>query len=225
MTVAPFLRSLFAAALCGALTLSLHSDGHAQTKRRSAPKRSSDRAAQTPGKKLIATLETSKGIIQFEMFPGDAPKTVENFQTLANRGYYKNIIFHRVISGFMIQGGDPTGTGAGGESAFGPTFDDEINPASALYQTGYEAGVVAMANRGPNTNGSQFFIMHKKYPLPANYTIFGRVIKGQEVVDAIATTPTEPGDRPVDPVTIISAKVTTGGGPAVRRHRRHARRH
>ncbi|HMW01257.1 MAG TPA: peptidylprolyl isomerase [Acidobacteriota bacterium] len=157
--------------------------------------------------KLIATLETSKGTIRFELLTQDAPKTTENFKLLADRGYYQGIIFHRVINGFMIQGGDPTGTGAGGESVWGRTFADEINPSSAIYQTGYVPGTVAMANRGPNTNGSQFFIMHKRAALPPNYTIFGRVIAGQDVVDAIATTPTDHRDRPLTPVTIQRATV------------------
>ncbi len=157
--------------------------------------------------KLIATLETNHGTIQFELFPADAPKTVENFQTLANSGYYAGVTFHRVIRGFMIQGGDPTGTGAGGKSAFGREFADEINPTSPLYREGYVPGAVAMANRGANTNGSQFFIMHKKNPLPPNYTIFGRVTSGLDVVDAIANTPTDRNDRPLSPVTITAASV------------------
>jgi cyclophilin family peptidyl-prolyl cis-trans isomerase len=143
-----------------------------------------------------AVIRTNHGTIRFELLEEDAPKTTENFITLAERGYYDGIIFHRVIKGFMIQGGDPTGTGRGGESAWGGRFADEIDPASAVYQRGYKAGTVAMANAGPNTNGSQFFIMHLDYPLPPNYTIFGRVIAGQEVVDAIASTPTDAGDRP-----------------------------
>ena len=106
----------------------------------------------------------------------------------------------------MIQGGDPTGTGRGGQSAWGGRFNDEIAPASALYRKGYQAGTVAMANAGPNTNGSQFFIMHVHYPLPPNYTIFGQVVEGQEVVDAIACSPTGPGDRPVSQV--VMEKVT-----------------
>ena len=99
----------------------------------------------------------------------------------------------------MIQGGDPTGTGSGGQSAWGGRFNDEIDRASDVYKTGYKAGTMAMANAGPNTNGSQFFIMHVDYPLPPSYTIFGRVTEGQEVVNAIATTPTR-NDRPVDEV-------------------------
>jgi cyclophilin family peptidyl-prolyl cis-trans isomerase len=157
--------------------------------------------------KLVATLETNHGVITFELLPAEAPKTTENFQTLANKGYYNGVTFHRVIRNFMIQGGDPTGTGAGGQSAFGKEFADEINSSASLYKTGYAPGVVAMANRGPNTNGSQFFIMHKQCALPPNYTIFGRVLTGLDVVDAIATTPTGPGDRPLKPVVITAARV------------------
>jgi cyclophilin family peptidyl-prolyl cis-trans isomerase len=150
----------------------------------------------------VAVVQTNHGTIRFELLEEDAPKTTENFITLAERGYYNGIIFHRVIKGFMIQGGDPTGTGRGGESAWGRRFDDEIDAASAVYQRGYKAGTVAMANAGPNTNGSQFFIMHIDYALPPNYTIFGRVIAGQDVVDAIASTPTDPGDKPRSAVTM-----------------------
>lgn len=153
------------------------------------------------------TLETSKGTIVFETYDADAPKTVENFITLAKKGYYTNVIFHRVIEGFMIQGGDPTGTGMGGASAWGGKFADELNPATESYKRGYVRGTVAMANAGPNTNGSQFFIMHKDYPLPNNYTIFGRVVSGLEVVDAIATTPRNGSDKPLTDVTIKKATV------------------
>jgi cyclophilin family peptidyl-prolyl cis-trans isomerase len=147
-----------------------------------------------------AVIETNKGTIRVELLEEEAPKTTENFITLAQRGYYDGIIFHRVIKDFMIQGGDPTGTGRGGESAWGGRFNDEINRSSQVYQTGYKKGTVAMANAGPNTNGSQFFIMHVDYPLPPSYTIFGRVTEGQDVVDAIATTPIGPGDRPIQDV-------------------------
>ena len=149
-----------------------------------------------------AVLQTNKGTIKFELLEGDAPKTTENFRLLAERGYYDGVIFHRVIKGFMIQGGDPLGMGYGGESAWGKTFNDEIDAKSALYSGGYKRGTVAMANRGPNTNGSQFFIMHQDNPLPPNYTIFGRVTDGQDVVDAIATTQTGPNDKPVQAVTM-----------------------
>lgn len=153
-----------------------------------------------------AVIETNKGTIRFELLETDAPKTTENFITLAQRGYYNGVIFHRVIKGFMIQGGDPTGTGAGGASAWGGRFNDEINRASDVYKTGYKKGTVAMANAGPNTNGSQFFIMHVDYPLPPSYTIFGRVTGGQNTVDAIAESRTGAGDRPVEAITM--SKVT-----------------
>jgi len=143
-----------------------------------------------------AAIQTNKGTIRFELLESDAPKTTENFIMLAQRGYYDGVIFHRVIKGFMIQGGDPTGTGRGGESAWGGRFKDEIDGSSALYQRGYKKGTVAMANAGPNTNGSQFFIMHADYPLPPSYTIFGRVTDGLDIVDAIATTETDRSDKP-----------------------------
>ncbi len=147
-----------------------------------------------------AAIQTNKGTIRVELFESDSPKTTENFITLAGKGYYDDVIFHRVIKGFMIQGGDPTGTGRGGESAWGGRFNDEINASSAVYQRGYKKGIVAMANAGPNTNGSQFFIMHADYPLPPSYTIFGRVIDGLDIVDAIATSQTDRNDKPTSEV-------------------------
>jgi cyclophilin family peptidyl-prolyl cis-trans isomerase len=157
----------------------------------------------------IANIKTNKGTIRFELLEEDAPKTTENFIKLAERGYYDGVIFHRVIKGFMIQGGDPTGTGRGGESAGGGRFNDEINRSSPLYAGAYKKGTVAMANAGPNTNGSQFFIMHADYPLPPSYSKFGQVVEGQEVVDAIATTATGAGDRPTQDV--VMEKVTIEG--------------
>ena len=154
-----------------------------------------------------AVLQTNKGTIRFELLESDAPKTTENFITLAERGYYDGIVFHRVIKGFMIQGGDPTGTGRGGESAWGGRFKDEINSSSPVYKSGYKAGTVAMANAGPNTNGSQFFIMHVDYPLPPNYTIFGRVTEGQDVVNSIATTQTDRNDRPLSEVKMEKVSI------------------
>ena len=154
----------------------------------------------------IARIETNIGTIRFELLEEDAPKTAENFRLLAEKGFYDGVIFHRVIKGFMIQGGDPTGTGRGGASAWGGRFNDEINSSSELYRGAYTKGTVAMANAGPNTNGSQFFIMHTDYPLPPAYTKFGRVIEGQDVVDKIATAPTHPGDRPKSDV--VMEKVT-----------------
>ncbi|MGB9178785.1 MAG: peptidylprolyl isomerase [Pyrinomonadaceae bacterium] len=153
-----------------------------------------------------AVIETNKGTIKFELLEDEAPKTTENFRLLAEKGFYDGVIFHRVIKGFMIQGGDPTGTGRGGESAWGGRFDDEINASSEVYKRGYRAGTVAMANAGPNTNGSQFFIMHSDYPLPPSYAIFGRVTEGQDIVDAIATTATDRSDKPTSDV--VMNKVT-----------------
>lgn len=150
------------------------------------------------------TIETSMGKIVFQTYNDDAPKTVENFITLANKGFYNGVIFHRVISGFMIQGGDPTGTGTGGP---GYQFADELNPNTPSYKAGYQKGVVAMANAGPNTNGSQFFIMLEDNPLPNAYTIFGKVISGQEVVDSIGKVKTDSGDKPLSPVTIQKVTV------------------
>jgi cyclophilin family peptidyl-prolyl cis-trans isomerase len=155
----------------------------------------------------IAVIETNKGTIKFELLEEDAPKTTENFRLLAEKGYYDGVIFHRVIKNFMIQGGDPLGMGYGGESAWGGKFEDEINRTSPLYTVGaYHKGTVAMANSGPNTNGSQFFIMHIDYPLPPSYTKFGRVIEGQDVIDAIANVQTNPNDKPLEPV--VMNKVT-----------------
>lgn len=147
----------------------------------------------------MVTIETNYGKIVIETYDSDAPNTVKNFITLAQKGFYNGVIFHRVIKGFMIQGGDPTGTGMGGP---GYKFDDELNPNTPSYKAGYRKGVVAMANAGPNTNGSQFFIMHQDYPLPNSYTIFGHVVSGQEVVDKIANVQTGANDRPVTPVVM-----------------------
>jgi len=152
----------------------------------------------------IITIKTSMGDISFVTYDADAPNTVKNFITLADKGFYNGVIFHRVIPGFMIQGGDPLGTGTGGP---GYTFNDELNPETASYKSGYQKGVVAMANAGPNTNGSQFFIMVADYPLPNNYTIFGKVVSGQDVADAISKVKTGPNDRPVSNVTMEKVTV------------------
>lgn len=133
-----------------------------------------------------AVITTAKGTIEIELYPTDAPKTVTNFATLSKRGYYNNLTFHRVEPGFVIQGGDPNGNGTGGTSIYGAKFEDELNPNTASYKEGYKEGVVAMANAGPNTNGSQFFIMLADNDLPHAYTIFGKVTKGMEVVKKIA---------------------------------------
>jgi cyclophilin family peptidyl-prolyl cis-trans isomerase len=174
--------------------------------RKQTPEQSKTEQTQSTGNR-VAIIETNLGTIKIELLEDQSPKTVENFRLLAKRGYYDGVTFHRVISGFMIQGGDPQGTGMGGKTATGQPLPNEIYRASPLYQGGYKRGVVAMANKGrPETGSSQFFIMHKDYPLPANYTIFGRVIEGIEVVDKIASVHTGRMDRPVEPV--IMKKVT-----------------
>ncbi len=155
-------------------------------------------------KSHMVTLETNYGKIVFETYDSDAPNTVKNFVILAEKGFYNGLIFHRVIKGFMIQGGDPSGNGTGGP---GYKFDDELNPSTASYKAGYKRGVVAMANAGPNTNGSQFFIMHQDNPLPNAYTIFGKVVSGEEVIDKIANVQTGMNDKPVSPVTMTKVSV------------------
>ena len=155
-----------------------------------------------PKKKYKARMETDKGTMVIELFADKTPKTVNNFVFLSREGYYDGVIFHRVIPNFMIQGGDPLGEGYGGESAWGGRFDDEINRDSDLYSGVYEKGTVAMANSGPNTNGSQFFIMHIDYPLPPSYSKFGRLLEGHDVVDAIASVDRNSNDKPLEPVVM-----------------------
>lgn len=155
-------------------------------------------------KNHMITIDTNYGKIVIETYDSDAPNTVNNFVTLAGKGFYNGLKFHRVIKGFMIQGGDPNGNGTGGP---GYQFADELNPNTPSYKAGYKRGVVAMANAGPNTNGSQFFIMHQDYPLPNNYTIFGHVVSGQDVVDRIANVQTGAGDKPVSPVIMKTVTV------------------
>ena len=142
-----------------------------------------------------ATLHTSEGAIELELYPDAAPKTVENFEKLARDGFYEGVIFHRVIPDFMIQGGDPTGTGMGGP---GYEFEDEIN------EHRIERGALAMANAGPNTNGSQFFIVTAEATpwLDGKHTVFGRVTSGMDVVDQISESERDANDRPRKPVTI-----------------------
>ncbi|KYK61018.1 putative cyclophilin E [Drechmeria coniospora] len=153
-------------------------------------------------------LDTTMGPITVELYTSHAPKTCSNFSTLVRRGYYTSTIFHRIIPDFMIQGGDPTGTGRGGASIYGDKFDDEIDPA--LKHTG--AGVLSMANAGPNTNGSQFFITLAPTPwLDGKHTIFGRVKQGMSTVKRMGLVPTGAEDRPVEEVKIVGARVQEGG--------------
>lgn len=153
-------------------------------------------------KSYSATIQTNHGAIEVDLDAGRSPITVNNFVTLARDGFYDGVIFHRVIEGFMIQGGDPTGTGTGGP---GYRFRDELDGSGQ-----YSRGTVAMANAGPNTNGSQFFVCHSDVGLPHSYTIFGQVSGAMDAVDAIATTATEPGDRPVDDCIIESVIISEG---------------
>ncbi len=177
-----------------------------------------------------ATIKTNMGDITVKLFPEFAPKTVKNFIELAKKGYYDNVIFHRVIPDFMIQGGDPTGTGMGGESIYGEKFEDEFSPE--LFNV---RGALSMANAGPNTNGSQFFIVNNKnvpanmmtqmeeagYPkevveayreggtpwLDFRHTVFGHVINGMDIVDTIAQVQRGPQDRPVHDVVIEAIEI------------------
>ena len=165
-----------------------------------SPKMQFEKAEQVinKAKSYTATLKTSAGNIVIKLSK-DTPVTTNNFVFLAQKKFYDGVIFHRVIPGFMIQGGDPTGTGMGGP---GYKFADE------KFDGEYKRGVIAMANSGANTNGSQFFIMHADYPLPPNYVIFGETTEGLETVDKIAAGKTGPSDRPVTPVVIETIEIT-----------------
>ncbi|MFK5881795.1 MAG: peptidylprolyl isomerase [Sulfurospirillum sp.] len=152
----------------------------------------------------MIVLKTNQGDIELQLFPKIAPKACENFETLVKRGYYDGIIFHRVIKNFMIQGGDPSGTGRGGESIWGHPFKDEFKPNVIFDKPFY----LAMANRGRNTNGSQFFITTVPTPwLNGGYTIFGKVVKGFKVVKKIENVKTGAGNRPIKKQYIIKAKI------------------
>ena len=160
------------------------------------------------------SLQTTQGELVLELYEDIAPLAVENFTTHVKNGYYNGLTFHRIIKDFMIQGGDPTGTGAGGESIWKKPFKDEFKSGIVFDKS----GILAMANSGPNTNGSQFFIMHKDYPLRKNYVIFGKVIKGMEVVDEIAETPVKPNQfsgensSPTNPVGSSTPRRMPSGG-------------
>lgn len=170
-----------------------------------------------------ARIRTSKGTFTVALFGNDAPRTVQNFIGLARKGRYNNVLFHRIAKGFVIQTGDPRTRnskkrdewGTGGESIYGKPFDDELRPSTPSYQVGYIRGTVAMANNGPNTNTSQFFICLTDVPdLAKNFTIFGKVIEGMATVDSIGAVEIEPvldatDGIPVEPVAIHSVKVAT----------------
>ncbi len=152
--------------------------------------------------KTIVVLQTNQGEIEIELMPEVAPKACENFIKLAEKGYYNGLIFHRVIKGFMIQGGDPTGTGAGGQSVWGKAFEDEVTPVAKFDGP----GILAMANAGRNTNGSQFFITTAAASwLNMKHTIFGTVVSGYDVVQKIETAKTDSHDRPVSRQEIVKA--------------------
>jgi len=152
----------------------------------------------------IVVFETTQGEIELQLYPDIAPKTCENFVGLVEKGYYDGIIFHRIIKNFMIQGGDPTGTGRGGESLWGGKFEDEVTPDLQFNRK----GLLAMANSGPGTNGSQFFITTKETPwLNMKHTIFGEVISDYSIVEALENVQTAAGDRPIEKQKIIKAYV------------------
>lgn len=156
-----------------------------------------------PGKTYRVSMNTNRGEIQLELYPEHAPKTVNNFVFLAREGFYDGVSFHRVIEDFVIQGGDPTGSGMGGP---GYKFEDETAGNPLTHQT----GVISMANAGPNTNGSQFFLISgpSGVGLPPQYSLFGKIVKGLDVLDEMQRVPTGPGDRPLDDVVIHSVTIT-----------------
>lgn len=155
---------------------------------------------------IIVECETTLGSFEIELMPDVAPKTCENFLGLIAKGYYKGVIFHRVIRGFMIQGGDPTGTGRGGSSLWGAEFEDECS-SHVSFTT---PGLLAMANRGPKTNGSQFFITTAKTPwLNMKHTIFGKVVRGYDIIQLMEACETDVQDRPKAPIVIKAIKVIT----------------
>lgn len=177
-----------------------------------------DIKSETNSIKTVATavVTTNKGVITLELYPKDSPKTVANFTKLAKEGFYNGTRFHRIIKGFMIQGGDsnskdPSKQDSWGQGGPGYTIPDEFNSSLELYKIGYKRGILAMANTSaPNSGGSQFFIMHQDYPLPPNYTIFGKVTSGMETVDAIANVETIGKgsiDRPIEDIIVEKIEI------------------
>jgi peptidylprolyl isomerase len=159
---------------------------------------------ESPMKNTVVVFETNLGLVEITLMSDIAPKTCENFLGLVNKQYYDGLIFHRIIKSFMIQGGDPTGTGAGGESLWGKPFGDEVSSSIKFDKP----GLLAMANRGPNTNGSQFFITTAATPwLNMKHTIFGQVTTGYDIVKKMEAVKTGPNDKPVEQVRIVKAYV------------------
>lgn len=168
--------------------------------------------AKAPTEQFVTFTVKDFGAFKVQLNPKDAPKASENMARLVKAGYYDCLTFHRILKGFVIQGGDPTGTGKGGDSAFGKEFADELNPATESFKTGYVKGVLAMANRGPNTNSSQFFVTlaDLNNQLTKSYTIFGKIVSGQEVVDKIGLVAVEANGSgaPLTPVVIEKATLS-----------------
>lgn len=168
-------------------------------------------AGETMTQDTIVVMETTAGTVEIKLHPEIAPKACENFLKLAEKDYYNGIIFHRVIKGFMIQGGDPTGTGSGGQSVWGKNFEDEFSESLKFDKK----GLLAMANRGPNTNGSQFFITTEKTPwLNKRHTIFGEVVSGYDVIEKIENSKTGPGDRPKEDQKILKVSIKRSATPS-----------
>jgi cyclophilin family peptidyl-prolyl cis-trans isomerase len=180
------------------------SENKDQTTSKNIPKETSTMTEPKNDMLTIAVIQTNMGTIEIELYADKAVKTVQNFVGLAEKKYYDGIIFHRVIDNFMIQGGDPTGTGSGGQSIWGKPFEDEVK--TGLKHT--SEGILSMANAGPNTNGSQFFITLRDTPwLDGKHTIFGKVISGMDVVKAIGKVKTNQNDRPLSDVTMQSVTI------------------
>jgi len=180
--------------------------GCGQQSKDSLAKQSTKETPMEKSAQVFATIETSMGTFKVELYKNATPKTVDNFVGLAEKGYYDGVTFHRVISNFMIQGGDPTGTGRGGQSVYGAPFQDEF--VDTLRHTG--SGILSMANGGPNTNGSQFFVTLAPTPwLDGKHAVFGKVIEGMDVVSAIGKVKTtKPFDKPVEQVVMKKVTIT-----------------
>lgn len=199
------IKKIFFMLLLTLIFISCNSNGQKEIKKHEEAKINLDELINLENdEKLIAIMKTNMGTIELELFPSEAPKTVKNFVGLSIKGFYDGLIFHRVIKNFMIQGGDPTGTGRGGASIYGGPFEDEFS-VSLKHDS---PGILSMANAGPNTNQSQFFITVVPTPwLDLKHTIFGKVVKGIDVVYAINNVPTNDMDRPLQDVVIEKVSI------------------